>query len=369
MKEAKQVQIPVFGAPAAEGRQRRLRMRPKRRRAALLLCALLFLLSLAYCIKTILPREESVQTARFSYTASAEVKDWARLRPNELYPEGLLEEGRLIPDKLLDALEFEFHLLWEGDGTAEISGHYELSAHLQGYQAEGEARNIVYERRELLAQGEIPQQSPQRAEVRVPLRLSPADYISFFSQAELLIDSRPAKEIELRFEGRVTAQSAHGRVETPFSQTVRIPLGSNLYRLTKSEAMRSSDGIYETEHVTRTATTKEVIVAVLPALLLLLALLLLRFSVGHLSAEEELRLQIAQIRQKYGSRMVRVQEPPEFEGRSDVELQGIFDLVKMADEAGRPICYCPAQDGRPRNGLYYVQDANLRYVWRLPPPP
>ena len=307
--------------------------------------------------------EETQENTLYSYVISADSQYKVYLKPNQLYPEGFLGENRLYSNALFDYLEVGFVAEYLGTEAAEISGNYSVEAIVEGYQGGGANRQSIYERSFLLS-GPKTIEGTTTAKISETVWVALEPYRDFANNAELILGARPSRELKIVLSGTFMAKTDFGEVEEPFSYQLSLPMGTELFTITKSEPLSRQNQITETQSVNISAKPMTMMVAVL---FLLIgfggAIAILNFT--RKPSEEELyRIAFADMVRKHGSRIIRLDSLPDLV-TSDLHtrLADLDSLVKLADDLQRPICFCPDTLGMPTDNLLFVSDGEIHYLW------
>lgn len=330
----------------------------------LALAVLFFLLGGLTGAKALRGEARMEERAQYEYMLSVDAAYHVQLRPNELYPEQRMEEGRIYSSALVETVNFDFTAFYESEQRGEVSGYYSVDLRIQGYQG-GETKEIVYERNfPLMSDRKVTGTDKAKIEVELPINMRP--YYDFTLRAEEILDAKLARNIEVIFYGSFSADTDYGPVEEPFSYTINVPYGDGLFTLSKPASVLKQGNIGETIEVIE----HPYLLLALPAVLLFLttaALIVyfLRFT-RKPTPEEQLRFDWQNILRKHGSRMIRMEGLSLFLQK---EVKGeVFDLaslIKMADELRVPIYYALGDKGMPALGTLYLEDREQIYFWKM----
>ena len=328
-----------------------------------------FLLGLALLgsIKVFITEAISEQNVLYKYTLSATSNYQVHVIPNMLYPEGVLGEGRLYSRRLANWADITFQAEYTGSLPAEITGSYTINAVVEGYQSTQEQNSVIYERVYPLSAAAPVTTSLSTAGIMDTIVVDLNGYKAFADQADVLIGSRPNRDIRVIFSGNFLAITEHGEVNQPFSHVVTIPLNSEIFSISNPAPFSKTDVIANTKEIgAQVDLFLAGLMFFLIAILLSGLVILLVYARPPTTAEEYSR-HFHEIRRKHGSRMIRLTDLP---GGfiQNIQMYDIESLVKVSDELQRPIGYVLDQNGLPRQGMLYVSDGVMAYILTLNAP-
>lgn len=333
-----------------------------------MLLTVLLLVAVGYSASKVFAVKVSTDAeSKYAYTMSAVANYQVFLVPNELYPAGVMEEGLVYSNKLINGIMIDFSADLAGSLPAQISGNYDISVLVEGYQGASDNRSVIYERRFPLVENASAVSKEKSAVITDSIWLNPDVYRDFADRAEILLGAKPNRQMTVEFSGNFIADTDYGQIKEPFSYAITIPIASSeLFSITKPRPVSKTDSIAETKQVQQIdASPFSVLLVVLGGIAFLLALLVLLFGVRPPTAAEQYRLLFKDIQRKYGSRMVRLSMLPPLPENEVVWVADMEGLVKIADETRRPVCYALEPDGLPSEGLFYVLVASKYYLMRL----
>ncbi len=316
-------------------------------------------------VRTVFPRVSEETVPMYSYSMTADASYQVHLIPNSLYPEGVLEEGRLYAKSLVDQIQVTFSSDFLGDGAADIGAVYSVDAVVQGYQSTDNSRQVVYERTyPLVPETTVTDKTENKLSQTVSLGLD--TYLNFTDQAEQLLNTKLSKEVDILFQGTYTARTEYGTAEEPFSISVQIPLGSDLFTITKGEPLSQSNAITDTQAIRPTPSGWLITLFSAGIFAAAAAALFLIFFSRLPTAQESDLARFRTIRKKYGSRMLRLLALPTISANALREVDSPEGLARIADERRQFICWVPDEDGLPVDRLLFVPDGNDQlYILRL----
>ncbi len=237
----------------------------------------------------------------------------------------------------------------------------------EGYQVGTESEQIVYRKEFPLKEGTFPSAKNGKTKVEEVLDIQPAIYREYGIQAQQILQANVSYRSYLIFSGSLEAKTAHGDKKQDFSYLLTLPGGSgtSLYQITKSAPIFKKDVIQEPgEPVKSVDAVRATMVAA--AGLVGLGLLIFSFFFTRLPDRKEMwRIRMKEILRKYGSRMSRLEELPDFTGLNCVRLADMDSLIALAEEMRRPVLYRPDEEELPQDGTFYCFEEGELYLFRL----
>lgn len=331
---------------------------------ALVLALALSAAGLVGVYRAVSPAAETQEQVLYSYGMDVGGVYRVNLKQNELYSEAVLPEDRLYANALTASIETVFTLKFTGTQSADISGNFQTDAVVRGTQGSGDAQQLVYERVfPLAAKREFTGQTRLELTDKTQVQLEP--YRQFADKAEQILGARPSKTLLIRFSGEVVSETEFGQVREPFAYSIQVPFGEELFSVSKDNPVQKQDAITESRQLPLERPDKSLL---LPSVLLLLtgifgAFAVLRWTCRP-SREKARELEFRKLVRRHGSRMAQLRElPPFLQAEPPVILEGFDSLMKISDEAQRPIFYCCGEQGLPKDGLLWVIDGDRAYIW------
>ncbi len=300
----------------------------------------------------------------YEYEMRAESSQQAHLKPNTLFPEGTVDASGVFSRYLLDELVVIFSARYTASQPAPVSVEYAVDAVMEGFLLSGDKRVTVYRKvfpviapKTAQANGELAFNEPVSVDLDEFERLS--------NEADAILGAKPGRDIRLEFRGKLRADAPGGIVEEPFGYTLPIPTSGVLVSVAGGKPFEKANA--QTKEETTYSDQNRVYLPPLYtiAALLIALLVALVFFVRGPSEDESLAVMFRNVLKRHGSRMIRVGECSETLGDADIPIQGIEDLVRISDDAQRPVCYTPDENGFPIGWKLFVLDRDRRYVCSL----
>lgn len=331
-------------------------------RIALLIAAILAFISLLYSSVNFYrntygqPVAIKKPTATYHYQHNAKIDYWVKLKPNAIFKENLLMAGKTYYTKLTDYINLNYSYLFNADQETQLEGSYMITATL-------EAKDMWHKDFVLLP----PQPFSNKAKTYIfnksyQLRLQPfKDYLKKVNE-EIGVTAREPK-LTVKVGINLKARAKAGSFSESLVPAMVIPLTEGEYKIEGNLVNKKSNTI--SKSVTTSDPTLEqkksrftlICVATIFAGIFLGYLLFYTNGKPIPPIEEEVLIQ-----KKYGARLLKVPGGIELGDHvMAISFNSFDDLVKIADELGKPIIYFNS----PNNELvnYFVFDGQVVYKY------
>lgn len=334
----------------------------KKRQVSFLLGIMLLVIGGIGLIKFAIPREQEKQVTVATYKLTADSTYRVHLKPNSLFSNEWMEEGMLYSDRLTDFLEIELNV--EGLLTQEqkISGEYEISALLEGFQMRSEEKKTIYEKRYSLKKVKIEESTTNNMSLKEVVRVTPATHVKFAEEAEAILGGRSSRGLYVVFDGTFLIKDQEKKV----SYKIPIPVeGEQFYEINKPEPLSENGEVTETSTVSTVPVLSEYILFLLLVFAGLVLLVMLFVFTRDLGADELWKINLLKVMKKYGSRMVCLEELPETRDRKVLLLKNMRSMVELAEEVREPVLYCLGENDLPKDGTFCVLGKEYTYILKF----
>jgi len=307
------------------------------------------------------PMVQERQVSVYKYSQKGKADYRVHLKPNNLYPAPVLDPGKIYLANFIDKIEAIFTYEFNGDKEARIYGAYDVSATLEAYDTSKKKSIKIWEKTfPLLPQKRFEFQG-EKAYFKENVLIDFPFYNQFL-EAVNKASGITAGEAKLVVKCNVytKAQTSKGTVKENLTPVLVIPVGSKAFEIRPGAAAQKPGSLSITETFSNPNIKKERIIftAVCAALFLVVMVFALATASKPVVVDLEKKM-LKSIWKKHGDRIVEAEEKVVPETDKTVHLNSLEDLVKMADELGRPIFH------EPRSGtgihLFYIFDGYFRY--------
>lgn len=307
------------------------------------------------------PYEKTKEYVDLSYDIVSDSSYVVKLKENTLYDTEELPEGRLYPTKLTDNIIIDFKTDFKSNRTVEISGTYDLTAVIEGYQMKGEVKKIIYDKTLAIKNIQISNQNRKELEINEKILVNPEEYRAYAEAAELIIGSGISREMTLLFEAVLNVNGEEEKIRYSFPVFIG---NDNVYDVVKSEPVNIHKEIKDITTVLSIPSTLSYlpfgIIGGLGFIILIAVSFVYRSKNDDELWEDELRGLV----RKYGSRMIEIENYPNEEDWAILVVQDILSMIELSEELRRPVLYNLASNGLPRNGVFYILGTDYMYIYQ-----
>ena len=307
-------------------------------------------------------KEEKV--ALYSYQQKTNIDYKAILKPNVLYSHESLGPGEVYITELIDHIQASFAYEFIGERAAALEGNYEIIAELEGVVKEGEKVLTIWKKSFILQ----PKQSFQVKDKRVSLKgnanIRPEEYNNFVKTVNESAKVNTPVSCIISMNVKLKANTDKGVVEEKMAPKMVIPLNTSYFSIDSKLTEEKSGQIEETRQVPVSVNQKKVIVyGVILGLLVILGIIMIFFSETKAPLDPRQK-KLQQIFKKNGDRLVALTRDIPVPWGNHKEVKSIDDLVRVADEIGKPILYKYSPDYKEILRFYVIDDDQM-YLWHV----
>lgn len=273
------------------------------------------------------------------------------LKPSSLYDTSTLGPGKTYFTEIVDRIDTLFLYEFRSDQPVGISGNYEVTAIV---------RTELWEKNFTV----VPEKdfSGTSFNVSLPLTLTPYNEVVSSIGNEIGVQAKEPK-LELLYKINTTVIADDKQVKETLTTTVIIPLQKKSFEIGGDLSSSKPGSIMKTEQVLQENVVKNRIYSSAVTILILLIFLLVRSRTENIHLEiNKMEEKIAKIQKKYGDWIADVKKLPKFtQEQIFIPLKSMEDLIKVAEELGRPVIH--VRHGG--NHYYCILDGQTCYEYTI----
>lgn len=283
-------------------------------------------------------REQKVSV--YSYSQKAGVGYQAVLRPNPLSAQAADFPADTFISEYLDSLLTRFDYQFSGERNADISGSYEVSALMEGYNSlEGKSQTI-WQKQFVLVPKTGFNTTGKKFSVQKPVLIKYRDYNAY---AKAVIKSSMVTSLvrlTVTMNLNLTAHTDKGLITEKAAPVLSIPLNTPYFTIIKSRTAEKLDFLQTTQKLRVPVNQRLLIIyGSLIGILAVSLLYLIFFTVGIDGCQDPAFKSVQKIFRQHGDRLVALQCAGELSEAKLFKVWSIDDLVRVADEIEKPIMY------------------------------
>lgn len=326
-------------------------------------CLIVLLGSLAFKVynhQEILVNEVPI----YECTTNVVIEDYVYLKPNPLYEEQKLVDYDTYLTEFIEKMGIKFKVDFNGNKESSISGDYQITAKVRGYQQKSDEKLTVWEKDYLLKPQQKFEEITSAIHLEEGVGIDFNQFNTFAKQVQEAAKISIPIELIVSLEGSLLTSLEEGQVTEPLLASVVIPLNQTYFSIQKNSIVDKKNDIKEQQEVIVPMNTKLFTTYIaLIGLCILVGGFVTVFTQPPTKAEEK-RKQIENLLRIHGSRMVAVDKVDEINYTEIYNVTHLQDLIKIADELEQPILYIYNRDIMKITKFYIRTDA-LLYVYEL----
>jgi hypothetical protein len=311
------------------------------------------------------PQARQVKSTLYQYTQQGDLSYRVYYNNNPFFPGQVLGPGQTYLSAFIDHINTYFTYVFQGQGNADLSGTYGVTASLVASQSQGQGQSVLVWQNDYVLAPETPFRTQGNYLVlNKTLAINYQTHVNFVKALEKAAMVSPDTiNLAITWNVNINVQTSHGSVQDKLSPTLTIPIGPGSFTIASQPTQSKQGKITGMTQISNPGLKPERLAAEGAAGLLFLGVLcLLIFTRGESTTEQVVRKRQAVVTldsllKKYADRLVAGQgEEPE---ANTVAVASMDDLIRAADEVDKPVLYFTKTEGAD----FYVYDSALRYCF------
>lgn len=294
-----------------------------------------------------------VKNPLYSYNSKGQVNYSVHLKSNRINEGKIQGENEVYIMEYVDYLDISFNYDFLGDEeTAEISGDYTIAAIIEGYVGNDESRKIIWDKEFPLVGRKTFSSKDGQLNLKENIKLALQTYNDFGSEIakETKIDSQNIMTVVMNIN--LKGSTAKGEIEEVIKPSLMFPINAAMFEISGNKEFENPGAIEETIMVKKPLDINKLIFySVILGILIIGLILLLKLTKGQ-SFTDPMEKQLRLIFRKYGDRMVALDSA--IIATKPRRVRSIDDLIRIADELGKPILYKYSEDYKDITKFYVV---------------
>ena len=325
--------------------------------AILLIIIAIITILLYITIKNPGVREEKV--ALLSYNNKTDIKYNVFLLPNPLYSGDNVEEGKLYLTSFVDYIKISFLYEFNIDRPTDIKGNYEVLVVVEGYTTEEDKVKTIWKKEFILIPKTSFESNELKASIIKEITYSINEYNSFATQIKDLTELDVPIKASVVMNVNLQAKTGINVINKKFTPSIIMPLDTKYFEVIKSGVEEKPEVIEETKQIQLPVNRNLVILYGIIIGTAFLALLYLLIFVKGDAPVDAMKKQLSKIFKSHGTRLVAINNEIGTTFGMYYKVKSIEDLVRIADELGRPILYRYSTDPKEITKFYIHDDKSM----------
>lgn len=281
--------------------------------------------------------DESI--VKYKYTQKGEVNYQVFLKPNNLYSEGSMEEGKIYLTQIIDYIKINFSYIFEGNVPASIKGNYEIIAVIEGYTKDNEITKTIWKKVFPVIKKTYIEANKENISIDKTAIIKLAEYEEYARSIMQAIKVNSSARLSVQMNVDLTADIDEVFTQEKMSPSIEMPLNVSYFTISKLNNEEKPGIIEETRQVEVPADMKKIILCGMIIGILIVSLLFIIIFTIEPTEEHIYIKKFTKIFKNHGNRLVALKSKIDVPDKPCCNVRSIDDLVKIADELGRPVLY------------------------------
>jgi len=302
---------------------------------AVLIVAAAVYLYLYYTTPHIIEVKEPI----YNYVNVGDVHYQVLLLPNVLYEENSLSEGNIYITEFVDYIKASFEYSFDGDKTVDIKGDYEIVAVVEGYTSERDSAKTIWKKVFSIYPKTSFEAQDKSISINREIPIKLGEYKDFAQKVSETSKVNTSVKLTVQMNVNIRAVFDNKPVEEKISPAIEIPLNTNYFTIAKINTGNQTGKIEETRKIQLPIDNNVVILCIFVIVVLVISLLYLIFFTTEPTIEDLYLKKFNKVFKNYGSRLVALNNETVATNQQYCKVRSIDDLVRVADELGKPLLY------------------------------
>lgn len=306
------------------------------------------------------PGFEEQSVPIYSYNNKANVDFMVYFKPNELYNTESMNEDQIYITEFVDYIKADFNYQFSGDKAKNLNGTYDIIAKVIGYTTDRDNNVInIWEKDFTLIPSKKFTIDSETKSIKESVDIHLTDYNAFVKRILEASKVNCQTNLNVIMNINVKGDTGVGEIDETITPSLTIPLNTSTIEITGNREIEKPGAIESTRKVQFPVNRNMVVLyGGIIGVLVIGAIFLIFFTEGILS-KDPYEKTLKKIFKKHGDRFVALNTEitTSFENTSTVK--SMDDLVRIADELGKPIMYKYSEDYRDITRFYVVNEDQI----------
>jgi len=275
----------------------------------------------------------------YSYSNNSRINYDVLMLPNNLYDQKKLVEGGVYISDLIESINTRMTYEYSGNQKAKINGKYSITSLLEGYIDSENGEKLLFQKKNLIQ----PQKSFTINNNKVLLtsgsNINIKNYNEMVKNSIDLLKFNYTSKLKIIWSVNVDVQTKNGPVNETLESTMEIPINEKYFEIGGNLSSDKKGDIKLTRKVLSLYYKEKIIASCIGGVICLLTLLFIIFFTKMSPEMDPLTKKIRSIFKNHADRLVGVVYDIFSDGKEIVNVFKIEDLVRIADDLGKPILY------------------------------
>ena len=311
------------------------------------------------------PEYNEQKISLYNYNNKSTVNYEVFLKPNILYQKPSLGEDEIYISEFVDYIKTTFNYEFSGDKEADIQGDYSIVANVFGaIKGEEKTDIIVWQKEFPVLSKKSFKTKDKTLEIKENISFRLEDYNAFAKAVTEASKVNSSVNLNLVMKINMKGSIDKGVIEETISPSMTIPLNTAMFQISGNTNIDKPGAIEETHQIQLPINKKQIIIYGILIGILSIILILLIFFTKEAPIKDPLEKRLRMIFKKHGDRLVALNSDPMTSNINLNQVKSIDDLVRIADEIGKPIMYKYSKDYKDINKFYLINEDQV-YILEL----
>ncbi|NLX64483.1 MAG: DUF5305 domain-containing protein [Clostridiaceae bacterium] len=285
------------------------------------------------------------------------------LKQNPLFgQERILPDNNSIIAEYVDYIKASFNYDYTADKPADISGNYEIIGVLEAYTGKDKDMVSIWQKKyEYVPKTAFERNGADSFSINKEIRINFSEYNEFVEliAEDTKIDA-PAR-LSVVMNVNIKAATENGVIEESMNPSLVIPL-KNKYFTIGGDRSQDKPAVLETVKREPRPVNRNYLHLLIIADAVLINILIFIFLFTKIKEIDEHQKTLIKIFKKHGGRLVALNDKITESYDHMYEVFSIDDLVRIADEIGKPIVYQYNKDKNEIQRFYVLNGTEVYYL-------
>lgn len=312
----------------------------KLRKQLLFVFVIIFLVSAALLIKTIskdkyMDKKEAV----ISYNNKAVVNYNVSLIPNPLIEQKVLGEGNIYLTDYVDKINTILKYNISSDKNIQVSGQYEITALLESSIGNEKDSKNVFTKKFILQNKTDFSFDSSNGELQKEMPLSLKTYNDLIQQINKSVNLTLNNKLTVIWTININTKADLGVINEQMSPRMEIPLGNKYFEIGGKLSQDKKGALEKTIKVVSPKYTQSIIIFSIALVGSILGTLFILFLTKPEKRKKAAFEKSEKILRDYKDRLVALKDNPVDGTETVIRVVEMEDLIRLADEAEKPVLY------------------------------
>lgn len=298
----------------------------------------------------------------YAYQNKANLNYEVVMIQNDIIPEKSLGEGSTYISSLVDYINTDLKYQFKGERAGEISGIYNIKGVLEGYIPDDKGNTSLWKRNYNLLPDTSFNVNDKAISIEKILPVKLNTYNDFMKMAVKKLEFPVYSKLTITWNIISEIKTDKGVIKESVSPVMEIPLNDKYFAIGGKLMDEKKSAIEETRQIISPTYEKKIFCYWCTVIVSMLFLLYMLIFTSPYAITDPLIKKLKKIFKEHGMRMVSINSNIQCASRAVIEVGTIDDLVRVADEIGRPILYESSEDIQDINN-FFVIDESIVYMF------